>query len=63
VIFIDLDQRPDLGAQFEIIRAPTLLLVDKNGEIKYRQDEVVTDAEPLNLFTIEGKIAEVLNGN
>jgi len=63
LIPIDLDQRPDLGAQFGVIRAPSLLLVDRNGEIKYRQDEVVTDAEPLNLSMIEGKIGEVVNGN
>lgn len=63
LIQIDLDQRPDLGDQFGIIRAPTLLLVDGYGEIKYRQDEVVTDAEPLNLSMIEGKISEVVNGN
>lgn len=63
LIQIDLDQRPDLGAQFGIIRAPTLLLVDGYGEIKYRQDEVVTDAEPLNLSMMEGKIGEVVNGN
>ena len=59
---IDLDQRPDLGAQFSVIRAPSLLIIDQTGKIIYKQDEVVTDAEPLNLPVTEGKIGEVIDG-
>ena len=62
LINIDLDERPDLGEQFGIVRAPTLMLLDQTGKIIYKQDEVLTDAVPLNLPVIEGKIAEVLNG-
>lgn len=62
LISIDLDRRPDLGVQFSVIRAPALLLLDRTGGIFYRQDEVVTDAEPLNLTVIGGKIVEVLDG-
>jgi len=62
LILIDLDRRPDLGAQFNVIRAPSLLLLDRTGKIIYRQDEVVTDSMPMNLPLIEGKIVEVLNG-
>ena len=62
LIQIDLDRRPDLGFQFNVIRAPSLLLLDRNGEIIYRQADVVTDTVPLNLAMIESKIAEVLDG-
>ena len=62
LIQIDLDRRPDLGAQFNVFRAPSLLLIDQAGKIIYYQDEVVTDAKPLNLPEIEGKIVEVLDG-
>lgn len=62
LIQIDLDQRPDFGEQFKVIRAPSLLLVNRAGEIIYRQDEVVTDEVPLNLLEIEKKIGEVLDG-
>lgn len=62
IISIDLDRRPDLVAQYDVIRAPALLLVDQAGEIVYRQDEVVSDTEPFNLPWFESKLAEVLNG-
>lgn len=63
LIHIDLDRRPDLGTQFDVIRAPSLLLVDMEGNTRYRQDEVVTDLEPLNLPLLEQKIREVIDGN
>ena len=63
LIQIDLDRRPDLGAQFNIIRAPSLRLLDMDGNMRYRQDEVVTDLEPLNLPLLEQKIQEVVDGN
>lgn len=63
LIHIDLDRRPDLGAQYGVIRAPTILLVDQTGTVVYRQDEVVTDAQPLDLPLAAQKIEEVLNGN
>jgi hypothetical protein len=56
LITIDLDRRPDLGEAFSVIRAPSLLLVDQSGQIIYRQDDVITDAEPLDLSTVEEKI-------
>ena len=62
LIQIDLDRRPDLGAQFSVIRAPSLFLLNRTGKVIYMQDEVVTDSMPLNLPLIEGKIGEVLDG-
>lgn len=61
-IQIDLDQRPDLGTQFDVIRAPSLLLLDIDGNTRYRQDEVVTDVNPLNLSLLELEIQEVVDG-
>lgn len=63
LIQIDLDRRPDLGTQFDVIRAPSLLLLDAAGNSVYRQDEVVTDLDPLNLPILEQKIREVIDGN
>lgn len=61
-IQIDLDRRPDLGEAFQVIQAPSLLLVDQQGRIVYRQDDVISDAEPLNFSTFESKIEELLRG-
>ena len=61
LVMIDLDRRPDLGKQYNVIRAPTLILLNEEGSLIYKQDEVVTDAEPLNLPLFEEMITEVLN--
>lgn len=61
LIQVDLDRRPDLGEQFEIIRAPSLLLLDADGNTIYRQDEAITDLEPLDLPMLERKIQKVID--
>jgi hypothetical protein len=63
LIQIDLDHRPDMGTQFDVIRAPSLLLLDMEGNTRYRQDDVVTDLEPLNLPLLEQKIQGVIDGD
>ena len=61
VMILNLDRRSDLKKQFEIVRAPTLILLNADGEIIIKQDEGVSDIEPLNLPLFEEKILEVLN--
>ena len=53
VIRIDLDHRPDLARQYEIIRAPSLVLLNAKGQIVWRQDEALSDESPLDLDQIE----------
>lgn len=62
LIQIDLDRRPDLGKQYQVARAPTLLLLNAAGELIYRQNEIVTDLEPLDLPLLEQKIQEMDDG-
>lgn len=62
IIHIDLDRRPDLGKQFNIIRAPALVLVDSEGQPLYNQTELVSDTSPLNLIEFEKAIKEFQNG-
>ncbi len=62
LIQVDLDRRPDLGQQFQVVRAPALLLLDAAGSPVYRQSEIVTDLEPLDLRLLEQKIQEVMDG-
>ncbi|PKO05392.1 MAG: hypothetical protein CVU41_12210 [Chloroflexi bacterium HGW-Chloroflexi-3] len=61
VVIFNLDRRADMKKQFEIVRAPTLILLNAEGEIILNQDEGVSDTEPLNLPLFEIKIKEVLN--
>lgn len=61
VMIFNLDRREDLKKQFGIVRAPTLILLNADGDIILKQDEGILDTEPLNLPLFEEKILEVLN--
>ncbi len=62
VIVLDLDRQTGLGKQFQVHRAPTLLLLDEAGNVIYRQNEIVRDDLPLDLETFERKIREMRYG-
>lgn len=53
VIHIDLDLRPDLARQYEVIRAPSLVLLNAEGQVVWRQDEGLSDESPLDLEQVE----------
>ena len=46
----------DFQNSFQSIRAPTLLLLDSEGQVLWRQDEVVTDEYPFDLNAFESQI-------
>lgn len=56
VIHIDLDHRPDLARQYGVIRAPTLVLLDAEGQAVWMQDEGLSDESPLDLNQVERQI-------
>jgi len=62
IVRVDLDRRPDLGKQFNIIRAPALLLVDTEGNILFGQKDSISDTAPLDLDAFTVAIDEVKNG-
>lgn len=62
IIPIDLDRRPDLGKQFEVIRAPALLLVDQQGRVIFGQKDSIADNAPLDLESFNRVIQEVSDG-
>jgi hypothetical protein len=59
MISIDLDRRPDLGKQFDIVRAPALLLVDQKGAVVYSQKDSLSDTTPLDLLSLGIAIKEI----
>jgi hypothetical protein len=61
VIRIDMDHRPDLVRQYDVIRAPTLVLLDAAGQAVWRQDEGLSDESPLDLNQAERQIEAVTN--
>lgn len=60
VLPVDLIQRPDLGEQFGVDRAPALVLVGRDEEVVWRQDEGLSDQQPLNLAEAESQIDALL---
>jgi hypothetical protein len=62
IVHIDLDNRADLGRQFNMLRVPALILVDENGQTIYQQIESISDTAPFDLVTLEQEIKEYQNG-
>ena len=58
VFRIDLDRRSDLAQQYEVVRAPTLILLNAEGQVVWRQDEGLSDESPLDLNQAEAQIEQ-----
>jgi hypothetical protein len=61
VIGVSIHAPGTLKSKYKVIRAPTLLLLDAAGEIILRQDNVVSDDEPLDLAEFEIQIQALLD--
>jgi hypothetical protein len=59
VIRIDLDHRPDLAQQYDVIRAPSLVLLNSDNQVIWKQDVSLSDEAPLDLAQVEA-LARVL---
>lgn len=59
VIRIAMDQRKDLEAKFKVFRAPSLLLVDVQDRVVWRQDYPLIEGGPFKLEELEAAIAEM----
>ena len=62
IIHIDSDRRPDLARQYKVLRAPTLILLDAEGQTVWTQVESLSDETPLDLNQAERQI-ETLTQN
>jgi hypothetical protein len=56
IIHIDADRRSDLVRQYKVLRAPTLILLDAEGQISWTQVESLSDESPLDLNQAERQI-------
>jgi hypothetical protein len=63
LIRIDIERRPDLARHYEVIRAPTLVLLNAEGQVVWRQDEGLSDESPLDLNQAERQIEAMTDGN
>lgn len=60
---IVLDDRPDLQRQYDIERAPMLLLMDGNGRELWREWGVASNPEVFDLGEVESRIAALSWGD
>jgi hypothetical protein len=57
---ISIHRPTHLARDYKVVRGPTLLLLDRTGQVFWRQDEVISDLEPLDLKTFEIRIKDLL---
>jgi len=53
---VDINRRPDLARQYGVARAPALVLLDNLGQVVWKQDEGLSDEQPLDLASCQAKI-------
>lgn len=63
ILRVDFDRRPDLAQQFQVIRAPSLVLLSEDGKVVWKQDEGLSDESPLDLNQAERQIEALADGN
>ena len=57
---VDIDQRPDIARQYKAIRAPSMVLLNQDGEIVWRQDGVINDELPMDFQSLQIQITGLL---
>ncbi len=60
ILRVDFSRRPDLVSQYDVARAPALVLLDEAGEVVWKQDLGLSDEAPLDLETTELQIENIL---
>lgn len=63
IIRIDLELRPDLAKQYDVIRAPTLILLNSVGQVVWKQNRILSDEAPLDLKEVEVQVSTVIEGS
>jgi hypothetical protein len=56
LIPVNFSRRPDLARQYQVSRAPALVLLDGSGQGVWRQDLSLSDTAPLDLEAAEEQI-------
>lgn len=59
VVHIAMQQRTDLEAKYKIFRAPSLVLVDEQDQVIWRQDYPLMEGEPFKLQDLENAIRKL----
>jgi hypothetical protein len=57
VIAIDMDRRSDLAREYQVVRAPTLILLNAEEQVIWKQEVGISDEAPLDLVHVEYWVA------
>lgn len=60
IFTVDFSRRPDLAKQYDVARAPALVLLDSNGEVVWKQDVGLSDDAPLDLESAIVQIESII---
>jgi hypothetical protein len=58
---VDYNRRPDLVRQYNVARAPALVLLDSLGQVVWKQDLGLTDDAPLDLIEAQSQVEKLLS--
>jgi hypothetical protein len=58
---VDFSRRPDLARQYGVRRAPALVFLDEQGQVKWKQDVGLSDELPFDLATAGYYIQDYLD--
>jgi len=61
ILQVDFSRRPDLVRQYNVARAPALVLLDAAGEVAWKQDLGLSDEAPLDLLQAKIQVEELLS--
>jgi hypothetical protein len=57
---VDYSRRPDLARQYDVARAPALVLLDATGNVTWKQDVALSDDIPLDLYQAQSQVDVLL---
>jgi hypothetical protein len=60
ILRVDFSRRPDLVSQYNVARAPALVLLDAAGEVIWKQDLSLSDESPLDLIQAQSMVEELI---
>lgn len=59
ILRVDFSRRPDLVRQYDVVRAPALVLLDADRQVVWKQDLGMSDEAPFDLDAVSIQIANL----
>ncbi len=63
ILRVDFSRRPDLVRQYNVARAPALVLLNETGQVVWKQDLGLSDEAPLDLIQAQSQVEALIFGD